>query len=103
MLNGMHVLSYTCSPGTQWAYSYILIVSFYCKFGFAQSTYGAGCACAHSGSTSQREHMQVSAAMGNASDEVKKVASFVAPTNNEAGVAYAIRKALGLPNLDKAL
>ena len=40
--------------------------------------------------------MQVSVAMGNAAEEVKHVASFVAPTNDEDGVAFAIRKVLQL-------
>lgn len=40
--------------------------------------------------------VQVSAAMGNASAEVKSIASFIAPTNDEGGVAFAIREALRL-------
>jgi hydroxymethylpyrimidine pyrophosphatase-like HAD family hydrolase len=34
--------------------------------------------------------------MGNASDEVKSIADFIAPSNDEGGVAFAIRKVLNL-------
>lgn len=40
--------------------------------------------------------IQVSVAMGNAAEEVKQIASFTAPTNDEDGVEFAIRKVLQL-------
>jgi len=38
--------------------------------------------------------VQISVAMGNASDEVKCAAKFTAPTNDEDGVAIAIKDVL---------
>ncbi|MDI3481266.1 MAG: hypothetical protein PWQ97_921 [Tepidanaerobacteraceae bacterium] len=40
------------------------------------------------------EFAGIGVAMGNAPEEVKKMADFVAPTNNEDGVAYALQKLL---------